>query len=340
MVFKKVMRELERLKREQVAVPIRADERGYLDRECPAEACKFIFKVLIEDWTTRLKNASAHCPRCGHTAPDDHWWTTDQLKRARAEVGKVVRARIGNALQEDARAFNTTAPRSLISISMNVSGRKHSTTAALPVEAVNVLEQTLVCEKCGAGFAVLGSAFFCPCCGHNSVERMFDGALAKVRAKIDGLEVVRGALAATLGADEADTFCASTVENGLQDCVVAFQHLAERLYVSPAGAKPPRRNVFQSLDEGSELWRSAVGKGYDDWLSAKEYRRLDVLFQRRHLLAHREGLVDDKYVKNSGDVTYRPGQRIVVLPADVTEMVGLVEKLGTAIRAASTPTKP
>jgi predicted RNA-binding Zn-ribbon protein involved in translation (DUF1610 family) len=339
-VFKKVMRELERLKREQVVVPIRADERGYLDRECPADRCKFIFKVLIDDWTTQLKNAAAHCPRCGHAGPEDQWWTTDQLRRARAEVGKVVRARIGNALHDDARAFNAAAPQGLVRISMNVSGPKHSTTATLPVEAVNVLEQTFVCETCGAGYAVIGSAFFCPCCGHNSVERMFDGALAKVRTKIAGLDVVRAALGASLGADEADTFCVSTVENAVQDCVVAFQHLAERLYVTPVGAKPPRRNVFQSVDEGSALWRAALGKGYDDWLSPDEYQRLNVLFQRRHLLAHREGLVDDKYRQNSGDTSCRIGQRIVVLPGDVTEMARLVEKLGTALRAASLPTRP
>jgi hypothetical protein len=203
-----------------------------------------------------------------------------------------------------------------------------------------VLEQALVCDACGAGYAVLGPAFFCPCCGHNSVEKMFDAALAKVRTKIEGIEVVREALRAPVGADGAETFCRSTIEGGLQDCVVAFQHLAERLYRPPAGSKAAAPNVFQRLDEGSQLWKSAVGKGYDDWLAAAELADLKVLFQRRHLLAHREGLVDDKYLQKSGDSTYRVGQRIVVSVADVLRMVELIEKLGVALRLAVPPPKP
>ena len=336
MTLKNILRELDRLKREKISVPIEFDELGYLDRECPAPSCLFVFKVLAQDWTDRFKDEAVFCPLCGHEAAADKWWTTEQITRAREEAMTLLRGRIGNALHRDARDFNATAPRGFVRMSMKVSGTGHARTAAIPVAAAAVLEQTLTCDRCGAGYAVVGSAFFCPCCGHNSVERMFDGSLTKVRTKIERLDVVREALRIAVGADQAEVFCRSTIENGLQDCVVAFQHLAERLYSAPVGSKPPAPNVFQRLDGGSDVWRATIGEGYEDWLTPVELQELRVLFQRRHLLAHREGLIDAKYLQKSGDTTYRIGQRLVVSAADVFRMVVLVKKLGTALRTALT----
>lgn len=340
-MFKNIIRELEELGRGgTVSVPIEADERGYIDKECPAPKCLFVFKVLETDWRDKFRDEAVYCPQCGHEAPAKSWFTTEQIERGKEQALATVHARVDRALVDDAREFNATAPRGFISMSMKVSGATHAHHTIVPIAAAAVLEQMLVCDACGAGYAVLGPAFFCPCCGHNSVEKVFDGALAKVRTKIEGIEVVREALRATLGADEAETFCRSTIEGGLQDCVVAFQHLAERLYVLPAGATPPSQNTFQRLDDGSERWRAATGKGYDAWLSAAELEELSILFQRRHILAHRDGLVDEKYVQKSGDTTYKVGQRIVVGRDDVLRLVLLVEKLGRALRAAAKSAAP
>ena len=32
-----------------ISVPIEADEKGYIDRQCPSEECEFIFKVIDEE---------------------------------------------------------------------------------------------------------------------------------------------------------------------------------------------------------------------------------------------------------------------------------------------------
>lgn len=334
-MFENIIRELEAMDRgETVSVPIQADERGYIDKECPSTECLFQFKVLEEDWNAKFRKQAVFCPRCAHEAPAKSWFTTEQVRRAHEQITAMVRGRIDSALAADAREFNASQPLGgLLRISMIVSGT-YPEHVIVPIAAAAVLEQALACAKCGAGYAVLGPAFFCPCCGDNSVEQMFDAAVAKVRTKVEGIEVVRDALRASLGADRAEAFCRSTIEGALQDCVVAFQHLAERLYVPPAGSKPPGQNAFQRLDDGSDLWRAAVGKGYDAWLTPAELDDLKLFFQRRHLLAHREGLVDVRYVQKSGDNTYRVGQRIVVAVADVLRMVELIEKLGGALREA------
>jgi uncharacterized Zn finger protein (UPF0148 family) len=334
-MLKNLLREAQQLKNEKIEIAVQADERGYLDRECPSKSCLHTFKVRMQDWHDRFCDEEVFCPLCGHAAPASQWWTTEQTENMNRQMHAYVGARIGNALHRDAKAFNATAPRGFIRMTMKASGSPHAQAMLMPIAAAAVLEQELSCDQCGVGYAVLGAAFFCPCCGHNSVERMFDAALTKVQTKVESIGVVREALRPALGADAAEVFCRSTIEGSLQDCVVAFQHLAERLYVRTSPAKPPRQNAFQALEEGSKLWREALGNGYDRWLGALELAGLNVLFQQRHLLAHRDGLVDERYVQKSGDLTYRAGQRVVVTASDVVRMVQLIKKLAAALRAAA-----
>jgi hypothetical protein len=49
-------------------------------------------------------------------------------------------------------------------------------------------------NECNARCAVIGSAFFCPCCGHNSAEEAFENAVKKIQSKLDNLSVVKNAL--------------------------------------------------------------------------------------------------------------------------------------------------
>jgi hypothetical protein len=82
--------------------------------------------------------------------------------------------------------------------------------------------------------------------------------------------------------------------------VGAFQRSAEGLFdrLSTAGSISRRKNVFQSLREGSALWRLATGKDYEDLLSASDMADLLKFFQQRHLLAQCEGIVDLDYVNS------------------------------------------
>ena len=93
--------------------------------------------------------------------------------------------------------------------------------------------------------------------------------------------------------------------------------------------------MFQRIDDASKWWRDSVGSGYDSWLDSTEIARLRVLYQRRHLLVHRQGIVDQIYLDRSGDCAYQLSQRIVVRTDDVTELASLLEKLAAGLRAAT-----
>ena len=67
-------------------------------------------------------------------------------------------------------------------------------------------------------------------------------------------------------------------------------------------------------------------------MTKNELLILNKYFQQRHLLAHKNGIVDEEYLKKSGDNSYQVGQRIVVKPNNFQEFISLIRKLATGIK--------
>ncbi len=335
-MFEKLLRELEILNHKQISVPIKADAEGYLDKECSNKECLFVFKAKEEDWKKFFKDEAVFCPMCGHNAPSNSFWTTEQIEGAREQGLKYLRGRIDAALEEGARDFNSRQNRnSFISMSVKITGT-HSQHYILPLSAKNEFERKLKCDVCNANYAVIGSAFFCPCCGNNSIEKTFDESLSKVEIKLNNLSTIRKAIEEAVNKDEAEITCRSIIETSLNDCVVAFQRFCEATFQKENPTAKLHANVFQRLEDGSNLWKSIFNEGYENWLTVYEFERLNILFQRRHLLSHSEGLVDDKYLQRAKDSTYKLGQRIVVKENDVTELLKLIKKIVAKIREKKT----
>ena len=334
-MFENLLKTLQTLSEtKEISVPLAADGKGYLDKECPNEDCLFHFKVQSQDWTALEPNAMVTCPMCGHKANSESWYTTDQLTEAKAQVVANLQGTINRAMRDDAHAFNgRQSSNSFIKMSMSVNGTSSSYSSIIvPIEAAEAMELEITCDQCSTRFAVVGSAFFCPTCGHSSAERMFDDALRKLEVKMSSTEVVREAIERVSGKDAAAIAARSMLESCLPDGVVAFQKLGEALYTKLPGARPAPFNAFQRLRDGSDLWKKAVGYGYEDWLLPDELSRLSILFQRRHLLAHSEGIVDAKYISNTNDSNYLEGQRIVVSRQDIEDLKRILAKLAGAIR--------
>lgn len=124
--------------------------------------------------------------------------------------------------------------------------------------------------------------------------------------------------------------CRGLLESSIGDIVSAFQKFAACHYDKITG-KISRVNDFQIVEKGSKLFKDATGKGYEEWLSDKELQKLNMLFQRRHLIEHNNGMVDQKYIDKSGDHSYVVGQRLVIKESDALTLLALIKKLGTGL---------
>jgi hypothetical protein len=335
-MFEEMIRELRRLDgTHRLSVSVPSDDEGYFDRECPSAACQFQFKVHEDDWRDKVRDEEVFCPFCGHTTGSGEWCTPDQIEHARKVFLGHVQSRLGAAMKRDADRWNRAQPRnSLISLTMHVDARPSR--VLLPPEVAEPMRLKITCPACGCRYAVIGAAFFCPGCGHNAADLMFAQSVTGIRKALDAVPGIRAAIP---DRDTAETTVRGVIENGLQNAVTAFQRYAEALYAGFPSLPRPRRNAFQNLAEGGELWRAATGKGYGDYLNSAELAALTRLFQQRHLLAHTQGLVDADYVTRTGDATYRIGQRLVIREAAVRECLELLRKLAAGMASDATTTK-
>jgi hypothetical protein len=202
-------------------------------------------------------------------------------------------------------------------------------TVPLPPMAQDEMTLHISCEQCGCQFAVIGAAYFCPACGHNSASGTFAQSVTIARAMMRSLPTIQASLT---DRDAAAQVAKTLIEGAFGTLVTAFQRIAEAEYPKLATPITPRRNAFQNLSEGSRLWHEAGGSSYASLLDMSELTTLTRLFQQRHVLAHCEGIVDQDYLDRSGDTAYQVGQRVVIREQSVILLADLLDKLVAGMR--------
>ena len=97
----------------EFSIPIEPDEEGYTGRECPE--CEKYFKIKFG---TGLPVAvDCHCPYCNHIAPQDEFWTKQQIEYAQS----IALNKITGDLLKDLKKFETKPKRNeFISIGISI----------------------------------------------------------------------------------------------------------------------------------------------------------------------------------------------------------------------------
>ncbi|MDE0561982.1 hypothetical protein OU792_18440, partial [Algoriphagus sp. NF] len=76
-MFDKLIKEIEKMEKMILSIPLETDADGYLDKECPSEECLFQFKIKPKDWEKVEQNDVAFCPFCRHEDEPENWYTTE-----------------------------------------------------------------------------------------------------------------------------------------------------------------------------------------------------------------------------------------------------------------------
>ena len=340
--FTRELRGLELNQGVQIPIDMPLDDKGYFDRECPSKECGASFKVLFDDWLDKVPDVAAYCPKCGANEDPTEFNTEWQeryiqefaLAYAKKQLNKVF-----------SRAARGTKPKilsgALFNIEMNVTYHAGSTPVVLTPSAQAVLRQDFECESCGCRYAAIGAGYFCPACGYNSAIKDFDQTIDTTLKSVDGLEEITLALSTKYDLDVAANVEQQILEDQIENLVTTFQRVAEDLFSQLPNASlfSFDQNLFQRIQDSSDLWCRATGKSYEDYLSKSELEELATMVQRRHKLSHREGMIDKKYVDKSGDSSYDVGQRLVIRRVHVKRLAKLVRKLVDGLRVIVTATK-
>lgn len=308
----------------EINIPLIADEKGYIDRKCVNDKCGFIFKVAEKS----LRNMTEiHCPLCGyHNSNVRNWMTEEQYNQAIEIAKSYAQAYVVNQFN---KMFSDLSRKTRSNKYCKITYKPGRTISYNnnPIFQREKWQLDIKCEKCLTEYSVIGTAYFCPKCGHNNILKNINNSLDTIRNMVGSQNEIYTALEKTVGKDQAKSMCQKLIEDSLGNVVSAFQTFAYELFKEFKAEVKVRPNDFQIVDVGNQLFNDNFNKKYEDYISNNEINMMNILFNRRHLLEHLGGIVDQKYIDKTSDTSYAIGQRVVIKEKDVIMLLDIVEKL-------------
>ncbi len=303
----------------QISVPIPTDATGMVGRECPNTDCEGYFKLQPG---TGLKGSElpCHCPYCGHEGKCDTFWTKEQIEYAKSYAFRQISEMVTRDLKK--LEFNHP-PRGAFGIGISMK-LKEGPRPPLHHYREKALETEVVCDQCTLRYSVFGVFGFCPDCGcHNSrqiLEKNLDLAM-KV------LEFAQSAPTPDL--------TENLVQNALEDVVSSFDGFGRELLAAHAArATDPSKATtvsFQSLTGADRSLQALFGTSLQAMTTPDEWKLMVRCFHKRHVIAHKGGVIDEKYVEQSGDETAVERRKVRVTADEVRSLVAIVRKIGEGL---------
>jgi hypothetical protein len=297
------------------------DAKGFTGRECPNPECLGYFKVKFGTGLT--VPAPCTCPYCGTKEGHDHFMTPDQLDYARSVAMRHVTAALRQGLKQ--HEFEIKPPRNaLFGIGISVK-LKDGALPTLHRYAEKPLETEVRCDRCTLAYAIYGVFGFCPDCGtHNN--------LAILQANLRLLEKVLDLAEAQA---ESDPLVAQKLlESAAEGCVSAFDGWG-RATVAALISKAREPNAVKNMS--FQRFETAMAKLHDGFgfdvgraLGAPEQTAIGRLFQKRHLLAHKLGVVDEAYLAATADPAAAVGRRIGITSEEIRGVLPMLARLAAA----------
>lgn len=309
-----------------ISVRMPADEKGMVGRKCPRRDCGKYFK--LKPGTGLKGDVPCHCPYCGHIGGSDGFWTPEQKKYAKAVAMNCASEEIHRMLKGLEFETKPQGPFG-IGISMKVTGGPQRFHYSYREKE---LETDVVCDRCTLVYAIYGAFAFCPDCGlHNSLT-----ILSKNLEIADKLLVLAGA--------QEQDIAGHLVGDSLENVVSAFDgfgreicRVAAAKATNPSDAQDVR---FQNLVRASAQVQKLFGIDLMAAVPTADWEFAGRCFQKRHLLAHKMGVVDDAYLRATSDPTAVVGRKVQIRAEEVKRLVGVVRQLGGHLATQLLPPPP
>ncbi len=130
---------------------------------------------------------------------------------------------------------------------------------------------------------------------------------------------------------------AKLIENALEDCVSAFAGFGRelcRIYGNHASNSVNANRIrFQNMDEARASVQIAFGVDLARSCGAEAWQQAVRLFPKRHLVAHKMGVVDQEYVNRTGDNSAIIGRKIVIRAVEVQQLTDMLSLAAESISA-------
>ncbi len=291
---------------EKITIPIQfpLDEKGYFGRQCPI--CEGYFKII--NGTGLKGEVPCHCPYCGHI--DDHgkFMTNDQIKLIASIVeNEIVQKILLKPLK------HLEFQHGGISLKIGV---EHL--SPIHYYRERKLETEVTCSNCSLQYSIYGAFAFCPDCGQANSFQIFKINL-DVYGKLLGI------------ASEMDApISEKLIESALIGCVDAFDGFGRevcRIHSETDDTSSPARISMQNLNRAKRKIQKKYGIDISTLISNDQWKSVNRGFQKRHLISHRLGIIDQEYIDNSQDDEAIVGRKIVITVSEVQDLILIVGAL-------------
>ena len=290
-----------------------------MGRECPAADCEGYFKVKPGIGLSG-PDLQCHCPYCGHSDIPDSFWTKEQVEYAKS----IALREVADAISADLKSLEfDIKPKGHFGIGVSAKLQRGQ-----PVPIRHYREQTLetnvTCHHCSLEYAVFGVFGFCPHCKEHNSLTILDGNFELIAKQLE--------LATTLSDSNLERHL---IEDALENCVSAFDAFArEAVRIrSSVSANPSQSHAisFQNLPLAVSRLQSLFGVDLKAVTNRNDWNIAHCSFMKRHLLAHRAGVIDQKYLDETGEPQELLGRRVSVKASDVKMLVPVLSGIATTL---------
>jgi len=212
---------------------------------------------------------------------------------------------------------------------------KRSTPKPKPRFTRQDLMRELVCDHCGRDYGVFAIGLFCPDCGAPNLRLHFTREAELVDDQVS--------LAEEIDAD-SEELAYRLLGNAHEDVLTAFEATLKAVYLYgkvQASVTPPPKvgNDFQNVEKGQKRF-AELGIDPFDGLSDVELAALKLNIQKRHVIGHNLGVVDDKFATHDGGA--KVGETVHLVGEDIRQFAAIsqtvVDALDTWLGGSPSPT--
>jgi len=297
----------------EISVPLLVDQNGFFGRECPQEKCKKYFKVLPG---TGLKETDhCICPYCGYKGSNPEFFTPDQIKRVHTAAMNVAYDKVKQML---GRWNDGLKPRGRygMDIAMRI---KDGAPQQLHIYSEKDLETTVECNNCTLKYSVYGVFAFCPDCGQHNSQQIFYKDLEVIGRSLDIAESSEKEIRELM------------IEAAVDKCVSSFDGFGRELcrLVSDKTRQDSGKSTFsfQNLTGANTNFQKLSGAELKTGIHDDEWQILVLNFQKRHLFAHKKGVIDQEYIDKTGDYSAVVGRKVSLSIEEIRRIIPILRNL-------------
>lgn len=259
------------------------------------------------------------CPYSGTVADDGAFVHPDDVKAAVEMVKHDAVQDVQDALSEMLKnAFKgNSSNNSFIKVT---TGVKRSMPKPKPRFARQDLMRELVCDHCGRDYGVFAISLFCPDCGAPNLRLHFVREIELVDDQVSLAEEI---------AVDKEELAYRLLGNAHEDVLTAFEATLKTVYLhgkSTTSNSPPPKvgNDFQNVEKALKRFEELCLNPFNS-LTEDEMEELRLNIQKRHVIGHNLGVVDDKFATHDNDA--KVGETVNLVGDDIRKFAAISQKV-------------